>query len=64
MKKNEIFEKIDNTRYVDRDLEHEMKESFISYAMAVNVSHAITDARDGLKPVHRRNIYTMNEEGL
>lgn len=64
MKKNEIFEKIDNTRYVDRDLEHEMKESFISYAMAVNVSRAIPDARDGLKPVHRRILYAMSEAGL
>ena len=64
MKKNEIFEKIDNTRYIDRDLEHEMKESFISYAMAVNVSRAIPDARDGLKPVHRRILYAMSEAGL
>lgn len=64
MKKNEIFEKIDNTRYLDRDLEHEMKESFISYAMAVNVSRAIPDVRDGLKPVHRRILYAMNEENL
>lgn len=64
MKKNEIFEKIDNTRYLDRDLEHEMKESFISYAMAVNVSRAIPDVRDGLKPVHRRILFAMNEENL
>lgn len=64
MKKDEIFEKIDNTRYIDRDLEHEMKESFISYAMAVNISRAIPDARDGLKPVHRRILYAMSETGL
>lgn len=64
MKKNEIFEKIDNTRYIDRNLEHEMKKSFIEYAMAVNVSRAIPDVRDGLKPVHRRILYAMNEENL
>lgn len=62
--KNEIFEKIDNTRYVEHNLEHEMKKSFIEYAMAVNVSRAIPDVRDGLKPVHRRILYCMSEEGL
>ena len=60
----EKFEKIDNTRYVDIDVEHEMKKSFIDYAMAVNVSRAIPDVRDGLKPVHRRILYSMNEIGL
>ena len=64
MKKNEMFEKIDNTRYLERNLEHEMKESFMDYAMAVNVSRAIPDVRDGLKPVHRRILYAMSEEGL
>ena len=59
-----MFEKIDNTRYIDIDVEHEMKESFIAYAMAVNVSRALPDARDGLKPVHRRILYSMNETGL
>ena len=64
MKDNNIFEKIDNTRYIDIDIEHEMKESFIAYAMAVNVSRAIPDVRDGLKPVHRRILHAMNEIGL
>ena len=41
-----------------------MKESFIAYAMAVNVSRALPDVRDGLKPVHRRILYSMNETGL
>ena len=59
-----MFEKIDNTRYIDIDVEHEMKESFIAYAMAVNVSRALPDVRDGLKPVHRRILYSMNETGL
>ena len=60
----ERFEKIDNTRYIDIDIENEMKDSFIAYAMAVNVSRAIPDVRDGLKPVHRRILYSMNEIGL
>ena len=60
----ERFEKIDNTKYIDIDLENEMKDSFIAYAMAVNVSRAIPDVRDGLKPVHRRILYSMNEIGL
>ena len=60
----EIFTKIDNTRYIDIDVENEMKDSFIAYAMAVNVSRAIPDVRDGLKPVHRRILYSMNEIGL
>ncbi len=64
MKDKEMFEKIDNTRYIDIDVEHEMKESFIAYAMAVNVSRALPDVRDGLKPVHRRILYSMNENGL
>ena len=64
MKEKEIFEKIDNTRYIDIDAEREMKESFIAYAMAVNVSRAIPDVRDGLKPVHRRILHAMNESGL
>ncbi|MGN0788906.1 MAG: DNA topoisomerase (ATP-hydrolyzing) subunit A, partial [Christensenellales bacterium] len=46
------------------EVESEMKKSFIAYAMAVNVSRAIPDVRDGLKPVHRRILYDMNELGL
>ncbi|MBQ3066771.1 MAG: hypothetical protein IJD18_01960, partial [Clostridia bacterium] len=42
-------------------MEEEMKRSFIAYAMAVNVSRAIPDVRDGLKPVHRRILYAMGE---
>ena len=59
------YEKIvDNTKIVERDIENEMKVSFMNYAMAVNVSRAIPDVRDGLKPVHRRILYAMNESGL
>ncbi|MBO4569786.1 MAG: DNA gyrase subunit A [Clostridia bacterium] len=54
---------VDNTKIIPTDLEMEMKKSFIAYAMAVNVSRAIPDARDGLKPVQRRILYAMNESG-
>lgn len=47
----------------DIDLEETMKKSFIEYSMAVITSRALPDVRDGLKPVHRRIIYTMNEAG-
>ncbi|MDO5299823.1 MAG: DNA gyrase subunit A [Clostridia bacterium] len=46
------------------DLEHEMKRSFISYAMAVIITRALPDVRDGLKPVHRRILYAMHELGV
>lgn len=55
---------VDNTKYIMVHLNEEMKKSFISYAMAVNVSRAIPDVRDGLKPVHRRILYDMGEIGL
>lgn len=45
------------------DLEKEMKKSFLEYSMSVIVSRALPDVRDGLKPVHRRIIYTMNDAG-
>ena len=47
----------------DIDLEHTMKQSFIEYSMSVITQRALPDVRDGLKPVHRRIIYTMNEAG-
>ncbi len=46
------------------DLEEELKHSFISYAMAVIINRALPDVRDGLKPVHRRILYAMNELGM
>lgn len=46
------------------DIEKEMKTSFISYAMAVIINRALPDVRDGLKPVHRRILYSMHEIGL
>lgn len=51
-------------RILDVDIEQEMKKSFISYSMAVIISRALPDVRDGLKPVHRRIIYSMHELGL
>lgn len=62
--KKDIAEMLEKTNIVDIELESEMKKSFIAYAMAVNVSRAIPDVRDGLKPVHRRILYDMNELGL
>ncbi len=54
---------IDNTHYIDKDIEHEMKDSFLNYSMSVIKSRALPDVRDGLKPVHRRILYTMYERG-
>ncbi len=48
----------------DVNLTSEMKESFIDYAMSVIVARALPDVRDGLKPVHRRILYGMNELGV
>jgi DNA gyrase subunit A len=47
-----------------RLLEDEMRESFIDYSMSVIVQRALPDVRDGLKPVHRRILYAMNDLGL
>ncbi len=55
---------LNNNRVVHRDIEKEMRESFLAYSMSVIVSRALPDVRDGLKPVHRRILYTMFENGL
>lgn len=55
---------IDNTKILDVKVKEELEKSFIAYAMAVNVSRAIPDVRDGLKPVHRRILYAMGELNL
>ena len=52
------------TKLLDVEVDDELKRSFISYAMAVNKSRAIPDVRDGLKPVHRRILFSMHEMGL
>ena len=54
----------ENERIIPINLEQEMKTSFISYAMAVIINRALPDVRDGLKPVHRRILYSMDELGL
>ena len=53
-----------NERLTPINIETEMRKSFISYAMAVIINRALPDVRDGLKPVHRRILYTMHELGM
>ena len=53
-----------NQKIISVDIEKEMKTSFLDYSMSVIVSRALPDVRDGLKPVHRRILYTMYEAGL
>ena len=55
---------VDKTKVLDVKIKEELENSFLSYAMAVNVSRAIPDVRDGLKPVHRRILYAMGELNL
>ena len=54
----------DGTKVINVDIGKEMKKSFIEYSMSVIVDRALPDVRDGLKPVHRRILYTMHEAGL
>ncbi len=54
----------ESNRIIPIDVSQEMKSSYLDYAMSVIVSRALPDARDGLKPVHRRILYTMHEAGL
>ena len=54
----------ENDRIINVDLEKEIKKSFLDYSMSVIVSRALPDVRDGFKPVHRRILYTMYENGL
>ena len=48
----------------NRYIEEELKESYLDYSMSVIVSRALPDVRDGLKPVHRRILFAMNEMGM
>jgi DNA gyrase subunit A len=59
-----MAEKQSEEKVVARFLEDEMRESFIDYSMSVIVQRALPDVRDGLKPVHRRILYAMNEVGM
>ena len=51
-------------KIIERDIETEMRTAYIDYAMSVIVSRALPDVRDGLKPVHRRILYAMHEDGI
>lgn len=62
--KKELKELLENSKVHKVEVKGELEKSFIAYAMAVNVSRAIPDVRDGLKPVHRRILYDMAEQGL
>lgn len=54
----------DNSKVIDTEIVNEMENSMLKYAMSVIVSRALPDVRDGLKPVHRRILYTLHENGL
>ena len=54
----------ENDKKVNVNIINEMKTSFLDYSMSVIVSRALPDVRDGLKPVHRRILYTLYEEGM
>lgn len=60
---NRLFN-LENSKVLTVDIEKEMRKSFLDYSMSVIVSRALPDVRDGLKPVHRRILYTMHEDGL
>ena len=60
-KDKEYIEHLADSKIVNVEVENELKKSFISYAMAVNVSPAITHVKDGPKPVHPRILYAMSE---
>ncbi len=62
--KNNEEEGFKEGKIINRDIEEEMKTAYIDYAMSVIVQRALPDVRDGLKPVHRRILYTMYEDGL
>ena len=61
----EVLEEHTHSRLVERrTVENVMEDSYLRYSMSVIVSRALPDVRDGMKPVHRRILYTMNEDGL
>ena len=60
----ELEDDMPKAKLINVDIEREMKKSFLDYSMSVIVSRALPDVRDGLKPVHRRILYTMYENGL
>ncbi len=60
----DIQESLSKSKIIDVDIEKEMKKSFLDYSMSVIVSRALPDVRDGLKPVHRRILYSQFEDNL
>jgi DNA gyrase subunit A len=64
MKKDEVDISYPNQKIIETELTKEMKSAYIDYAMSVIVGRALPDVRDGLKPVHRRILYTMYQENL
>jgi DNA gyrase subunit A len=59
-----VPEKVEVVGVIDRDIVDELKVSYLNYSMSVIVGRALPDARDGLKPVHRRILHAMNESGM
>ena len=64
LKLDNFQEMMEKSRVIDVDIQREMRKSFLDYSMSVIVSRALPDVRDGLRPVHRRILYTMFEKGL
>ena len=62
--KNTVNQDLPEPKVIEVDIEKEMKKSFLAYSMSVIVARALPDVRDGLKPVHRRILYTMFEDNL
>src|SRR3989337_213582 len=61
---SDVIEPLGSGRIESRELEQELRWIFLDYAMSVSVARALPDARDGLKPVHRRVLFAMHEAGL
>lgn len=64
MSEEHKIQSFENTKIINVDIDKEMRKSFLDYSMSVILSRALPDVRDGLKPVHRRILYTMYENGL
>ena len=64
MQRSDFPEHLLNSKVINVDIDKEMRKSFLDYSMSVIISRALPDVRDGLKPVHRRILYTMFENGL
>ncbi len=64
MSEEHKIQSFEDSKVINVDIDSEMRNSFLDYSMSVIVSRALPDVRDGLKPVHRRILYTMHENGL